>query len=118
MSNCCKTKYCSGCGIPFYLATASVGTADVVYSICTKFCTVCRRGVFGVNIPVVGTGTLPVFLSFGCDDCCSTVGNQPLYNPTTGVQVTAAELLAGVTYLISYDHFSKRFYVQTPLVTA
>lgn len=113
MSCCTKYRSCSGTCI--YLATGNV-TADAVTEVLpTKHCTAMQNGLFLVNMPTVGTGALPVSLSFCCD-CPCDAQSYPLYDPATGDQVTAAQLLAGSTYLISWDKFSRKYFVHTPLV--
>ena len=112
--SCCK-KYRSCSGNCFYQAVGNVTTTKVTEVIPSKHCTVMNNGLFLVNMPVVGTGAIPVQLEFSCD-CGCEAEFYPLYNPVTGLQVTAAQLFAGSTYLISWDKFSRRFYVHTPLV--
>jgi hypothetical protein len=111
--SCNKYRSCSGnC---FYLAVGRVTSTEVTEVIPSKHCTVINNGLFAVNMPSVGTGTLPVQLEFACDCPCNGE-TYPLYDPVTGLQVTAAQFFAGSTYLISWDKFSRKFYVHTPLV--
>lgn len=113
--NCNKYRSCSG--VCVYLASGVVTTESITEVLCTKHCTAMNNGVFLVNMPVVGTGAIPVSLEFS-GDCACNGENYPLYDPVTGVQVTASQLFAGTTYLITWDKFSRKFFIQTPLVTA
>ena len=115
MSNCCCAKYRSCSGNCVYLATGNVTATAVTEILPTKHCTAMDNGLFLVNMPTVGTGTLPVSLAFACD-CPCNAESYPLYDPVTGLQVTAGQLFAGSTYLISWDKFSRKFYIHTPLV--
>lgn len=111
--DCSKYRSCSGNCI--YLANGNVTTESVTEILCTKHCTAMNNGLFLVNMPVVGTGAIPVSLAFSYDCPCNGE-SYPLYDPVTGSQVTAAQLLAGSTYLMSWDKFSRKFFVHTPLV--
>lgn len=41
--------------------------------------------------------------------CCGS--SAPLYSGVTGAQLTATSLTAGVTYVITYDKFTRKFFV-------
>lgn len=71
-----------------------------------QVCNLCRNELFRVNIPIVSpTASDLVFLV----TCCGS--SAPLYSGVTGAQLTATSLTAGVTYVITYDKFTRKFFV-------
>lgn len=105
--NCiCSNEYRDCNGIWNYKASVSVSGTFMNVGINVKMCELNRCGLFKVNIPIVSsTASNLVFLV----TCCGATA--PLYSGVTGLQLTATSLTAEVTYVITYDKFTKKFFV-------
>jgi hypothetical protein len=64
-----------------------------------------NKQLFRVHVPTNTGTTQPLFLV-----ACNGV-QAPLFLESTGAQATAAAVVAGVTYLVSYDDFSSKFFI-------
>ena len=100
-NNCSGEDYSRGT----FKGSVSIGTASAFLNVKASACALKNKQLFRVFIPANAGGTLPLFIV-----ACNGI-QAPVYLQSTGVQATAAELLAGVTYLISYDDFSGKFFV-------
>ena len=88
-----------------YKGSISVGTTDAFVTIKASACALRNKQLFRVYIPSNDGTTQPLYLV-----ACNGV-QAPLFLESTGAQATAAALIATVTYLISYDDFSGKFFV-------
>lgn len=89
-----------------YKASVSVSDTSMNVGINARMCNLCRNELFRVNIPIISpTASNLVFLV----TCCGS--SAPLYSGVTGAQLTATSLTAGVTYVITYDKFTRKFFV-------
>ena len=104
-NNC--TKYVSKSGIPFYSATVSENTTTETLRICTSACKLRCFGVFGIFVPSQPTTTT---LTVDLTDCNGNTA--PLYLASTGVQATAAALVANTTHLVTFDKSSGLYFLQ------
>lgn len=104
--NClCSNEYRDCNGNWVYKASVSVSGTSMNVEINAKMCNLCRNELFRVNIPIVSpTASDLVFLV----TCCGS--SAPLYSGVTGAQLTATSLTAGVTYVITYDKFTRKFF--------
>ena len=101
-----KTAFRDCNGNWVYKASVSVSGTSMNVGINAKMCNLCRNELFRVNIPIVSsTASNLVFLV----TCCGS--SAPLYSGVTGAQLTAASLTADVTYVITYDKFTRKFFV-------
>lgn len=100
-SNCSGENYSRGA----FKGTMSLGTTDAFLSVKASACTLKNKQMFRVFVPANTGTTQPLFIV-----ACNGI-QAPLFLQSTGVQATAAALIAGVTYLISYDDFSSKFFV-------
>ena len=100
-NNCSGENYSRGT----FNGSVSVGTASAFLNVKSSACALKNKQMFRVYVPANAGGTLPLFIV-----ACNGI-QAPLFLQSTGVQATAAALIAGVTYLISYDDFSSKFFV-------
>lgn len=97
----CKINYCRGTAA----ATMQIGSTDATLQTKVSACAARDRQLFRVFVESNTGTTQTVSIGF-CNG-----GTFPLYLQSTGVQATAAVLIEGVTYLISYDNFSDKFFL-------
>lgn len=88
-----------------YKGSISLGTTDAFLSVKSSSCALKNKQLFRVYIPENEGTTQPLYIV-----ACNGV-QAPLFLQSTGAQATAAALIAGVTYLISYDDFSEKFFI-------
>lgn len=102
----CSNEYRDCNGNWVYKASVSVSDTSMNVGINARMCNLCRNELFRVNIPIISpTASNLVFLV----TCCGS--SAPLYSGVTGAQLTATSLTAGVTYVITYDKFTRKFFV-------
>lgn len=100
--NCnCNDAYSRGT----YKGSISLGTTDAFLTVKASACALRNKQLFRVYVPTNTGTTQPLFLV-----ACNGV-QAPLFLESTGAQATAAAVVAGVTYLVSYDDFSSKFFV-------
>lgn len=97
----CKTDRCRGTA----KATMQVGTASATLQTNVAVCAARDRQLFRVFVETNTGTTQPVELGF-CNG-----GTFPIFLQSTGVQATAAVFVAGVTYLVTFDDFSGKFFL-------
>lgn len=104
--NCiCCGAYRDCCG-PVYQGNVAVSGTSMNISINAKMCNLSKCGLFRVNVPTVSSTTTDTVSLVTCYG-----STAPLYSGVTGAQLTAAGLTAGITYVISYDQYTKKFFV-------
>ena len=108
--SCVSCNSCAGCtGDNYsrgtYNGTMSIGTASAFLSVKGSACALRNKQMFRVYVPTNTGTTEPLFIV-----ACNGI-QAPLFLQSTGDQATAASLIAGVTYLISYDDFSTKFFI-------
>ena len=86
-------------------ASMHVGTTEAVLQTAAKVCSLRQIGLFGVFVRSNTGTTQPVSIGF-CNG-----GTFPVFLQSTGAQATAASFIEGVTYLISYDCCSRKFFL-------
>lgn len=100
--NCCgNDAYSRGT----YSGSISLGTTDAFLTVKASACALKNKQLFRVYVPSNTGTTQPLFIV-----ACNGV-QAPVFLESTGAQATAAALIAGVTYLFSYDDFSGKFFV-------
>ena len=102
--NCCgcdKTDYSRGT----YKGMISLGTTDAFLTVKSSACALKNKQMFRVYVPENTGTTQPLYIV-----ACNGV-QAPVFLESTGAQATAAALVAGVTYLVSYDDFSGKYFV-------
>jgi hypothetical protein len=88
-----------------YRGTVSIGTTDAFLTVKASACALKNKQLFRVYVPENTGTTQPLYIV-----ACNGV-QAPVFLESTGVQATAAAMIAGVTYLFSYDDFSGKFFV-------
>ena len=88
-----------------YKGTISLGTTDAFLTVKASACALKNKQIFRVYVPENTGTTQPLFIV-----ACNGV-QAPVFLESTGAQATAAALVAGVTYLFSYDDFSGKLFV-------
>ena len=88
-----------------FRGTVSLGTTDAFLTVKASACALKKKQMFRVYVPTNTGTTQPLFIV-----ACNGV-QAPLFLESTGAQATAADLIAGVTYLFSYDDFSMKYFV-------
>lgn len=88
-----------------FRGTVSLGTTDAFLTVKASACALKNKQMFRVYVPTNTGTTQPLFIV-----ACNGV-QAPLFLESTGAQATAADLIAGVTYLFSYDDFSMKYFV-------
>lgn len=88
-----------------FRGTISLGTTDAFLTVKASACALKNKQMFRVYVPTNTGTTQPLFIV-----ACNGV-QAPLFLESTGAQATAAALIAGVTYLFSYDDFSMKYFV-------
>lgn len=86
-------------------ATMQVGTAEAVLQMNVEVCAARSRQIFRVYVAANTGTTEAVSLGF-CNG-----GSFPVFLQSTGAQATAASFVAGVTYLLSFDNVSQKFFL-------
>lgn len=99
--NNCSIDTCRGTA----RANMQVGTTDAVLQTRVDVCAARNRQLFRVFVETNAGTTQAVSLGF-CNG-----GTFPIFLQSTGAQATAAVFVAGVTYLVSYDNFSGKFFL-------
>lgn len=99
MCDCCN---CNG-GVTS--AAMQVGTTSAVLQTNVNVCAARDRQIFRVYVSSNTGTTQTVSLGF-CNG-----GTFPIFLQSTGVQATAAAFVEGVTYLVSYDNYSSKFFL-------
>lgn len=97
----CKPYYCRGTA----RAVMQVGTTDATLQTGVAVSAARERQIFRLFVEANTGTTQPVSLGF-CNG-----GGFPIFLQSTGIQATAATFVAGVTYLVSYDDFSGKFFL-------
>lgn len=98
---------CCNCDCTCGVASAAmqVGTTDAVLLTGVDVCAARDRQIFRIYITANTGTTEPVSLGF-CNG-----GTFPVFLQSTGAQATAASFIAGVTYLVTYDNISRKFFL-------
>ena len=91
------------CGV--VSASMQVGTGTAVLQTGVPVCAARDRQIFRVYVSANTGTTQTVSLGF-CNG-----GTFPIFLQSTGAQATAASFVAGVTYFVSYDNFSQKFFL-------
>lgn len=86
-------------------AAMQIGTADAVLQTNINVCAARDRQIFRIFVSANTGTTQTVSLGF-CNG-----GTFPIFLQSTGAQATAAAFTAGVTYLLTYDDFSSKFFL-------
>lgn len=100
-SSCAGENYSRGT----FRGALNLGATEAFLTVKASSCTLKNKQIFRVFVPANTGTTEPLFIV-----ACNGI-QAPLFLQSTGAQATAAALLAGVTYLISYDDFSSKFFV-------
>jgi hypothetical protein len=103
--NCCTGLVNDNYSRGVYKGIVSVGTESAFLTVKGSSCSLKNKQLFRVYVPTNTGTTEPLYIV-----ACNGV-QAPLFLESTGVQATAASLIAGVTYLISYDDFSMKFFI-------
>ena len=82
-----------------------VGTTEAVLVTQVSVCAARELQIFRIYVSANTGTTEPVSLGF-CNG-----GVFPIFLQSTGSQATAASFVAGVTYLVSYDNVSRKFFL-------
>jgi hypothetical protein len=96
---------CCNCNRGVASATMQVGTTTAVLQTNVNVCAARERQIFRVYVSSNTGTTQTVSLGF-CNG-----GTFPVFLQSTGAQSTAANFVEGVTYLVSYDNYSKKFFL-------
>lgn len=99
MRDCCNCN----CGVAS--ATMQLGTATAVLQTNVNVCAARDRQIFRIFVSANTGTTQTVSLGF-CNG-----GTFPVFLQSTGAQATAANFVQGVTYIVSYDNFSQKFFL-------
>ena len=86
-------------------ATMQLGTDTAVLQTGVTVCAARDRQIFRLYIAGNTGTTQTVSLGF-CNG-----GTFPVFLQSTGAQATAAAFVAGVTYLLSFDDYSQKFFL-------
>lgn len=100
MSNC-VTQTCRGT----VRGNMQVGGTSATLQIPVSACAAREKQLFRIFVESNTGTTQTVELGF-CNG-----GTFPVFLQSTGTQATAANFIAGVTYLVSYDNFSGKFFL-------
>jgi hypothetical protein len=82
-----------------------VGTTDATLQTGVAVSAARERQIFRLFVEANTGTTQPVSLGF-CNG-----GGFPIFLQSTGIQATAATFVAGVTYLVTFDDFSGKFFL-------
>ena len=82
-----------------------VGTDTAILQTGVSVCAAHDRQIFRVYVST-NTGTTQIVSLGFCNG-----GSFPIFLQSTGAQATAASFVEGVTYLISYDTYSQKFFI-------
>ena len=99
MCNCCNCN----CGVAS--AAMQLGTTTAVLQTNVDVCAARDRQIFRVFVSANTGTTQTVSLGF-CNG-----GSFPIFLQSSGAQATAAAFIEGVTYLVSYDNISRKFFL-------
>ena len=91
------------CGVTS--ASMQVGTDTAILQTGVSVCAAHDRQIFRVYVST-NTGTTQIVSLGFCNG-----GSFPIFLQSTGAQATAASFVEGVTYLISYDTYSQKFFI-------
>lgn len=91
------------CGVTS--ASMQVGTDTAILQTGVSVCAAHDRQTFRVYVSTNTGTTQTVSLGF-CNG-----GSFPIFLQSTGAQATAANFIVGVTYLVSYDTYSQKFFL-------
>ena len=96
---------CNNCSCGVAPASMQIGTDTAVLQTRVEVCAARDRQIFRLYITANTGTTQTVSLGF-CNG-----GSFPIFLQSTGAQATAASFVEGVTYLISYDNLSQKFFL-------
>ena len=96
---------CDNCKCGITSATMQVGTSTAVLQTEVSVCAARERQIFRIYVESNTGTTQTVSLGF-CNG-----GSFPIFLQSTGEQATAASFVDGVTYLVSYDELSTKFFL-------
>ena len=96
---------CNNCSCGVAPASMQIGTDTALLQTRVEVCAARDRQIFRLYITANTGTTQTVSLGF-CNG-----GSFPIFLQSTGAQATAASFVEGVTYLISYDNLSQKFFL-------
>lgn len=96
---------CNNCSYGVAPASMQIGTDTALLQTNVEVCAARDRQIFRLYVTANTGTTQSVSLGF-CNG-----GSFPIFLQSTGDQATAASFAEGVTYLISYDTFSQKFFL-------
>lgn len=99
MCDCCNCN----CGVAS--AAMQLGTTTAVLQTGVDVCAARDRQIFRVFVSANTGTTQTVSLGF-CNG-----GTFPIFLQSTGAQATAAAFVAQVTYMVSFDNLSNKFFL-------
>lgn len=97
--------YNCSCNDGVTAGTMQIGTAEAVLQTNVEVCAARDRQLFRIFVSANTGTTQAVSLGF-CNG-----GSFPVFLQSTGAQATAAAFVAGVTYLVSFDSLSQKFFL-------